>query len=100
MSDFAVVVPAVAQAAGRCRTVAADLSDELAAVRREANTVLSGDWSGVAARAFSDEWSAWEAGAREVVAGLERLAELLTVSGIAYAGRDDAVAHSLLRIAL
>lgn len=99
MSDFAVVVPAVDEAARRCRAAGADLADELATLRREADAVLSGEWRGLASRAFEHDWGLWLTGAHEVIAALDRLAEVLTMTACAYAARDESSALDFQRVA-
>lgn len=100
MSDFAVLVSAVQQASSTTQSAAADLDGELARLRREADDVLAAYWRGRAATAFDRAWTSWDVGAREVVAALERLAELLSVAGREYALRDDVSASSLRGVAL
>ena len=99
MTDFAVTVSAVQQASSSVRTVGHDLHAELRLLRREADAVLSGRWLGQAAESFDRAWTEWELGARELLAALDELAELLAVSGHAYAAQDAAGSQELWRAA-
>lgn len=97
MSDFAVLVSAVQQASSAAQSASADLGAEVAMVRREADAVLSGRWRGRAATGFDRMWASWDAGAREVVTALDRLAEALAMTGHEYAARDELAASGLFR---
>ena len=99
MSGFAVTVSAVQQAASTTASVGHELGDELARLRREADAVLSGGWSGAAAAAFDRSWCAWDSGARAVVDALEQLADRLRASGTAYWARDAMSSDELRRVA-
>jgi WXG100 family type VII secretion target len=95
MSGFAVTLSAVQQAASVTATIADELGVELARLGREADAVLSGQWRGAAAGAFDRAWCSWQAGAQEVVAALDRMAELLATSEREYSLRDLASSDRL-----
>ena len=99
MSDFSVVVSSVAQTAALSSSIGCDLAAELVQLRRMADDVLTSGWRGQAAAAFDRAWTCWDAGAREVVAALSDLAELLGDTGRAYELRD-AVSSDQLRMAV
>jgi WXG100 family type VII secretion target len=96
VSDFAVVVPSLAQASSVTDSIGVDLAAELAQLRAVVGDVLSGGWGGAAATAFDQAWLSWQAGADDMVSALGRLAELLADAGREYAARD-AVSSELLR---
>lgn len=100
MADFSVLVSSVRQTSLSAQSASVALNSELTRLRREADEVLSGQWRGLAARAFDRAWCSWDAGAREVVAALERLAEVLAVTAGEYAVRDELSASVLQRLAL
>src|SRR5690348_2440636 len=95
MTDFAVTVSAVLQASAAVRRVGCDLDAELRLIRRDADRLLCGQWSGRAADSFEQAWTGWDQGAREVVAALDELADLLATSGHAYAAQDEAGSQQL-----
>jgi WXG100 family type VII secretion target len=99
MSGFAVGLSSVQQTASVTSSIGADLGAELGRLRRDADNLLAGDWRGSAANAFDRAWCGWDAGAREVVVALDRLAELLTVSAREYALRDLVSGEELRRAA-
>jgi WXG100 family type VII secretion target len=98
MSRFAVVLSTVQQTASTTASVGLDLGDELTRLRREADAVLSGPWTGAAAAAFDRSWSEWDIAARAVVDALERLSELLAASGDAYWACDGLASDELARV--
>jgi WXG100 family type VII secretion target len=97
MSGFAVTLSSVQQTASTTASAGLDLGDELTRLRREADAVLSGGWSGAAAAAFDRSWCEWDAAARLVVDALDRLAELLAASGDAYGACDGRSSDELIR---
>lgn len=99
MSDFTVLLSALDRASSSTRSVVAELETELRTLRRDADEVLTDHWHGRAATAFDRAWSRWDAGAREVVAGLARLGDLVHDTSIAYAVRDELGADQLQRAA-
>jgi ESAT-6 family protein len=99
MSDFAVSLAAIQQAVAAATSIAAELGDDLVRLRREADAVLTGSWSGAAATAFDRSWSTWDAGARAVVDALGRLTDLLAATGTAYGARDASSSELLARAA-
>ena len=99
MSDFAVVVSALRHVSTTTQSAGSDLESELCRLRRGADGVLTGQWLGRAAEAFDRAWSSWDAAAREIVAALDELAELLATTARAYEVDDDAAAAQLRRVA-
>lgn len=99
MQGFGVVVSSVERASAATQSAGVDLGAELSRLRGEADEVLSGRWRGLAADAFDRAWVSWDGGAREVVAGLDRLAELLARTGREYGVRDE-VSAATLRLAV
>lgn len=95
MSDFTVTVPVVERTSVATRGAGAQLHDELVRLRREVDTVLTEQWRGAAASAFDRAWAQWHEGACEVVAALDRLAELLADAGRAYGWSDTTGAERL-----
>jgi WXG100 family type VII secretion target len=95
MTQFAVAVPAVAEAAASARAVGAELRAELDRVRAEAEAVLTGSWLGRAADSFDRAWSRWHADARAVIAALDDLADALHQSAAAYADGDNGASDRL-----
>jgi WXG100 family type VII secretion target len=99
MSGFAVTLSSVRQAAAETASVGDELGAELARLRREADDVLAGSWRGAAAVAFDRAWGSWDVGAREVVAALERLTDLLVASSREYSLGDATSSDELKRAA-
>jgi WXG100 family type VII secretion target len=98
MTHFAVELPALAQSAAGARAAGADLGTELDRLRAEADAVLSGQWLGRAAASFDRAWTAWHAGARDMIAALDELAAQVTACEREYY-RSDGTASDGLRLA-
>ncbi len=75
-------------AAATAAESAASTASGLARLRAEAEQVLSARWHGAAAAHFDRAWLDWERGARELLAGLERMAELLAQTERTYLAAD------------
>jgi WXG100 family type VII secretion target len=90
-----VVVSELHLAAGRLDDAAQRLRDGLASVDDETTQLLGSGWKGGAASAYGPEWKKWHDGAEQVVTGLQRMSELLTIAGKEYAKTDESGSEAL-----
>jgi uncharacterized protein YukE len=56
---------------------------------------LGSGWKGGAASAYAPAWEKWNDGAKQVVEGLQRMSELLTIAGKEYAKTDESASGAL-----
>ena len=84
-----VVVSELHSAAARLESAAQRLRDGLSAVDNETTQLLGSGWKGEAASAYGPAWQQWHDGAGQVVQGLQRMSELLTIAGKEYAKTDE-----------
>jgi WXG100 family type VII secretion target len=90
-----VVVSELHSASARLEAAAHSLKDGLASVNDETTQLLGSGWNGGAASAYGPAWEQWHNGANQVVQGLQRMSELLTIAGKEYAKTDESGAHAL-----
>jgi WXG100 family type VII secretion target len=81
------------------RRAAADLAETRARAAREVEGLLDGDWTGAAASSFGRGWSEWAAGAADVEAALEGMAEAMVLARSRLVVADDSGAGSMARLA-
>gem|GEM_PF-997826 len=87
-----VVVSELHSASARLADAAQRLQDGLSSVDDETKGLLGSGWKGDAASAFGTAWDQWHGGAEQVIQGLQRMSELLTVAGKEYAKIDEQAA--------
>lgn len=90
-----VVVSELHSASARLEAAAQSLRDGLASVDDETTQLLGSGWKGGAASAYAPAWEQWHTGAGQVVQGLQRMSELLTIAGKEYAKTDESGANAL-----
>ncbi|WP_051574650.1 WXG100 family type VII secretion target [Mycobacterium sp. URHB0044] len=90
-----VVVSELHLAAARLDDAAGRLRDGLASVDDETKQLLGSGWKGGAASAYGPVWDQWHSGAEQVVTGLQRMSELLTIAGKEYARTDESGAEAI-----
>jgi ESAT-6 family protein len=90
-----VVVSELHLAAARLDDAAQRLRDGLASVDDETKQLLGSGWKGGAASAYGPAWDQWHDGAEQVVTGLQRMSELLTIAGKEYAKTDESGSEAL-----
>jgi WXG100 family type VII secretion target len=90
-----VVVSDLHAASARLADVAQRLRDGLSGVDDETNRLLGSGWKGGAASAFGTAWTQWHGGAAQVVQALQRMSELLELTGKEYAKTDEQSAGAL-----
>jgi WXG100 family type VII secretion target len=90
-----VVVSELHLAAARLDDAAQRLKDGLSGVDDETTQLLGSGWKGGAASAYGPAWDQWHNGAEQVVAGLQRMSELLTIAGKEYAKTDESGSDAL-----
>jgi WXG100 family type VII secretion target len=90
-----VVVSELHSASARLESAAQRLKDGLASVDDDTTQLLGSGWKGGAASAYGPAWERWHEGADQVVAGLQRMSELLTIAGKEYAKTDESGAEAL-----
>jgi WXG100 family type VII secretion target len=85
-----VTEPAELLTAADClRAVADELCGSLARLDADVEALLGG-WRGPAGRSFASEWQPWYAGARQVIAAVASMADLLAHTGQVYAAAEHA----------
>jgi len=82
-------------ASARLESAAQRLKDGLASVNDETTQLLGSGWKGGAASAYGPAWDQWHQGAEQVIQGLQRMSELLTIAGKEYAKTDQSGADAL-----
>jgi WXG100 family type VII secretion target len=82
-------------ASARLESAAQRLKDGLASVNDETTQLLGSGWKGGAASAYGPTWEGWHKGADQVIQGLQRMSELLTIAGKEYAKTDESGADAL-----
>ncbi|MFC7672714.1 WXG100 family type VII secretion target [Mycolicibacterium sp. GCM10028919] len=90
-----VVVSELDSAAARLDDAAQRLRDGLSGVDDETMQLLGSGWKGGAASAYAPAWEKWHDGAQQVVEGLQRMSELLTIAGKEYAKTDESASGAL-----
>lgn len=90
-----VVVSELTSASARLEDAAQRLQDGLSSVDDETTQLLGSGWKGGAASAYGPAWEQWHSGAEQVVEGLQRMSELLTIAGREYAKTDESGAEAL-----
>lgn len=90
-----VVVSELSSASARLEDAAQRLQDGLSSVDDETTQLLGSGWKGEAASAYGPAWEQWHSGAEQVVEGLQRMSELLTIAGREYAKTDESGAEAL-----
>jgi WXG100 family type VII secretion target len=90
-----VVVSEMHSASARLESAAQRLKDGLASVNDETTQLLGSGWKGGAASAYGPAWEGWHKGADQVVQGLQRMSELLSIAGKEYAKTDESGANAL-----
>lgn len=96
MADTFAVVAAELQATGTgLRQVSEDASTDLARLSANVDSLLGGNWTGVAASAFRQGWTSWHRAATDAVGVLAEMGDLLVLSGRDYQRSDDAAAGGL-----
>lgn len=90
-----VVVSELHMAAARLEDAAQRLTNGLSSVEDETTQLLGSGWKSDAASAYAPAWDKWHDGAGQVVQGLQRMAELLTIAGKEYAKTDQSGADAL-----
>lgn len=90
-----VVVSELYSAAARLDDAAQRLRDGLSSVDTETTQLLGAEWKGGAASAYAPAWEHWHGGAEQVIEGLQRMSELLTIAGREYAKTDESGADAL-----
>ena len=90
-----VVVSELHSAAARLENAAQRLQDGLSTVDNETTQLLGSGWKGEAASAYGPAWQQWHDGAGQVVQGLQRMSELLTIAGKEYAKTDEQASGAL-----
>lgn len=90
-----VVVSELNSASARLEDAAQRLQDGLSGVDDETTQLLGSGWKGGAASAYGPAWDQWHGGAEQVVEGLQRMSELLTIAGREYAKTDESGAEAL-----
>ncbi len=90
-----VVVAQLCLAAACLEDTAQRLTDGLSSVGDEAAQLLGSDWTGGAASAYAPAWDDWHSGAVQIVEGLRRMSELLTIAGKEYAKTDESASGAL-----
>jgi WXG100 family type VII secretion target len=90
-----VVVSELHSASARLESAAQRLKDGLASVDDETAQLLGSGWKGGAASAYGPAWDQWHNGADQVVQGLQRMSELLSIAGKEYAKTDQSGADAL-----
>lgn len=90
-----VVVSELNSASARLEEAAQRLQDGLSSVDDETTQLLGSGWKGGAASAYGPAWEQWHGGAEQVVEGLQRMSELLTIAGREYAKTDESGAEAL-----
>jgi WXG100 family type VII secretion target len=90
-----VVVSELHSASARLADAAQRLQDGLSSVNDETTALLGSGWKGEAASAYAPVWEKWNDGAEQVVKGLQRMSELLTIAGKEYAKTDEQAAGAL-----
>jgi WXG100 family type VII secretion target len=90
-----VVVSELNSASARLEDAAQRLQHGLSSVDDETTQLLGSGWKGGAASAYGPAWEQWHSGAEQVVEGLQRMSELLTIAGREYAKTDESGAEAL-----
>ena len=90
-----VVVAELYSASARLEDAAQRLQDGLSSVHDETTQLLGSGWQGGAASAYAPAWEQWHSGAEQVVEGLQRMSELLTIAGREYAKTDESASEAL-----
>jgi WXG100 family type VII secretion target len=84
VSGFDVTAVELQVCGMRLARLSVEVRDRLEQVSREMDGLLGSGWQGRASAGFGEGWGQWRAGAHEVIDGLDRLAELLSVTGRDY----------------
>ncbi|WP_102142801.1 WXG100 family type VII secretion target [Mycobacterium hubeiense] len=90
-----VVTSELSLAAARLQDAGQRLQDGLSSVDLETRELLGSGWKGQAASAYGKAWEQWHNGAGQVVAGLQRMSELLTIAANEYAKTDEQAADAV-----
>lgn len=68
--------------------VARDVIAEVGKVGRDVDDLLGSGWTGHSARAFAAGWTDWKHAARDTLAALDTMADLVGLAGRDYADSD------------
>jgi WXG100 family type VII secretion target len=68
--------------------VARDVITEVGKVGRDVDDLLDSGWTGRSAQAFAQGWADWKHAARDTLAALDAMAELVGLAGRDYADSD------------
>lgn len=90
-----VVVSELASASARLDAAAQSLRDGLSSVDAETTQLMGAGWKGDAASAYVPAWAKWHEGAEQVVLGLQRMSELLSIAGKEYAKTDESASGAI-----
>lgn len=85
-------------AVAEVRTGADTFHDARQRISLEVESLLDGDWTGVAADAFADGWADWRAAADDVLDGLVAIGQLLDATHHDLTGRDTDSQTALTRV--
>lgn len=91
---FTVATDAVDSTGGRLRTGAQSIRAELDALVAEVTGLTSGEWTGTASSAFSEQYAQLNEGWKQVEAALEGIAGKLGTTATAYSDMEEQVARS------
>lgn len=95
MTGFGVAPEELQACGARLARISDDIRSEMRALSGEVDALFGGDWQGEAAQGFAAGWQEWEAGAREVLAGLAEMGQLLGDTGRDYTAMDDSSASTI-----
>lgn len=90
-----VVVSELSLASARLEAAAQRLKDGLATVDVQTTELMGAGWKGAAASAYAPAWEKWHDGAGQVVDGLQRMSELLSIAGKEYAKTDESASGAI-----
>jgi WXG100 family type VII secretion target len=93
MADFKVNTEAVAEAAGKLKTTAGNISTELDRARTTVSAV-GGEWTGDARRRFDTLMAEWDKVAKEQQQNLQEIGELLAKAGAFYAETEGNISQA------
>lgn len=95
VTGFEVVLATLHKARLEVEQTSAEIAAERQQVDASVHQLLAQGWSGAAATSYGQAWSDWVDGADEVVAGLRRLGDALSLAHRDYLARDDAARQLL-----
>jgi WXG100 family type VII secretion target len=84
VSGFDVTAVELQVCGMRLARLGVEVRGRLEQVGREMDGLLGSGWQGRASAGFGEGWGQWRVGAHEVIDGLDRMAELLSVTGRDY----------------